>query len=174
MVCTVLDTSCQAPSRIPLFLPFILFRDVVFSLWPFNFLKQASLSLRLTPWVQKYGLLHQLPFLYCDAPVFLVSWPNSLLFRVLIYSLIFLIVFCIITIAASLVAILLAYYATCITRFMLASLRLVTAALYSAVSWPRFTKASSIPTRLLAPYLPWHRVWCCYWKSSWDSIKCAW
>ena len=60
------------------------------------------------------------------------------------------IVFCIVAMVDSLVAVLLASYATCAVRFMLEPVRLVTSDLYSAVVCVRPAKVSSILTRLLA------------------------
>ena len=51
----------------------------------------------------------------------------------------------------SLVARWLAYLATWFVRFMLAPVRLVTAEMYSYVSWERLSNESSIQIRLLAP-----------------------
>ena len=83
----------------------------------------------------------------------LVTWPKCLFFRVLIYPWIWLINFCIVAISTSSFAMRLACSVTYITRFMLASVRLVTDALSSSVACARFAKASLILTRLLAPYL---------------------
>ena len=44
----------------PLVLPPILFKDFALSLWPSDFLKQASLPCPPAPWVQQYLLLQTL------------------------------------------------------------------------------------------------------------------
>ena len=54
-------------------------------------------------------------------------------------------------IAVSLFAMLLECSSTCVVRFMLTSVRLVTDDLYSAVAYTRLAKAYSIHTRLLDP-----------------------
>ena len=148
---TVSDPSCHASYGTPLLLPFIMFREVAFSLCPSLFMRQDSLLCRTTPWIHQYGLLHQLTLLYIVTSGILVGCSSSLLLRVLIYPYSCLIIFCIFTMAASLVATRLEYSATWVIRFIFVTMMLVTSALSSAVACTRFAKSSSIMTRSLAP-----------------------
>ena len=174
MLSTVSDPSCNAPSEIPLLIPFILFRDVDFSLWPSGFRKQASPLWWPTPCAQQYGFLHQLPFLWSVVSFLLVSCPTRFLLRVLIYPCSWMMVFLIVAVVESLLAMWLAYYVNWVIRFILAPVMLVTAALSSTVACSRFDKSSSIPTRLLVSYPPWREVCCRSQRYYRTSMKWAW
>ena len=58
MLLSVSDPNHHSPSGIPRLLPFILLRDVSFSMYTSAFMKYPFPSWRLTPVVQKYGSLH--------------------------------------------------------------------------------------------------------------------
>ena len=128
-----------------------------------------------TPCIQQYGALHQLYsfFWFYVAPVLLVVWSSSLLFRVFMSPYSWLIFF-IVAIAESLVARWLAYLVTWVVRLMFVQVRLVTVALYSTVAWARFAKNSLMLTRLLSPYPPWSDVCCRYRRLAYASMKWAW
>ena len=108
----VMGPNRHAPSVMPLFFPLILFKYVAFSLCPSDLYFHCSPSWLSNPWVQKYELLRQLPFLYLEESVFLVLWPNRLVFGVLMSPWSFWMSFFIISMAASLVTIWLACSAT--------------------------------------------------------------
>ena len=175
MLLSVSEPNHHTPSGIPRLLPFILLRPVPFYLWPSSFLKQPYPPWRPTPCTQKYCALHQLKYLIlcgcCVASVFLVVYPGRLIFRGFISPWNWLVIFCMVAIAGSLVERWLLYSYTWVIIFMLMIVRLVTASLYSNVACVRFSKASLIPTRLLAPYPPWRNVCCRFRSSAWYSIK---
>ena len=59
----VLDPNRLTPSRMPLLLPPILFKDIDVYLWTPDLYLHASPSCLPNPWVQQYLLLQQFPFL---------------------------------------------------------------------------------------------------------------
>ena len=153
MLVTVSDPTSNATSGTHRFLTFILWRDVALSTWPSAFLKYPYPSWHPTPCVHHYRVLYPLEsfFLCCVASVILVVWPEIFIFRVLIYPWIWMIVFCMVAMAEYLVIRWLVYSSTWVVSFMLAPVRLVTAALSSAVACDIFAKASLIHTTLLDP-----------------------
>ena len=109
ILCTISDPLFCDLSVIFILLPLILFSYVDFSFCPSDFLKQDSPLWRPNSYIQQYGLLHQLPFLWTVASGFLVGRTSSLLLRFLISPCSWLILFFIASMAESLVTILLAY-----------------------------------------------------------------
>ena len=139
-----------------------------------RFLKHTYPSWKLTPWVQKYGILHHFDYFFWVAPGLLVFWPASFLLRVLIYSCIWLVTFFSSDMSESLFTRWLAYLATWAVRFMLEPVRLFTSSLSSAVAWARLANAFYIPIGLLALYPPYRDVLCSSHRSDWASMEWAW
>ena len=140
----------------------ILLMAVDFSMCPSDFLKQIFSSWRPTPWVQQYGALHQfgrnLDYFFCVGLVYFLVWKDSLLFRFLVSLWNCVIILVREAISASLVTSWLEYLATWYVGIVLASVRFVTATLYSTFAWtrleilPLFQPCCWIYIRLVAPF----------------------